>query len=83
MEAGIKEAKNVLSELVNRARKGEEVYLTNKGERVAQIVPVAKKKKLPRKGYGAWKDFLPADWTDEDWKRSKEEVLARFEKGRP
>ena len=40
MNAGIKEAKNNLSKLVDAMLSGEDVFLTNRGVRVAQIVPV-------------------------------------------
>ena len=42
MEAGIKEAKKNLSKLVDAMLAGEEVYLTKRGARVAEIVPVKK-----------------------------------------
>lgn len=38
METGIREAKNTLSKLVEAVVEGEEVFLTNRGRRVAQIV---------------------------------------------
>ena len=38
METGIREAKNTLSKLVEAVIQGEEVFLTNRGRRVAQIV---------------------------------------------
>ena len=40
MEAGIRDAKNRLSKLVEAALDGEEVFLTNRGRRVAQIIVV-------------------------------------------
>jgi prevent-host-death family protein len=40
MEIGIKEAKNNLSGLVLQAKAGERVFLTNRGQRVAELVPV-------------------------------------------
>lgn len=43
MEVGIREAKNNLSKLVEAARDGEEVFLTNRGERVAQLLPAPKR----------------------------------------
>ena len=43
MEAGIKEAKKNLSKLVDAMLRGEEVYLTKRGARVAEIVPAKKK----------------------------------------
>jgi prevent-host-death family protein len=38
METGIREAKNTLSKLVEAVIEGEEVFLTNRGRRVAQII---------------------------------------------
>jgi prevent-host-death family protein len=38
METGIREAKNSLSKLVEAVLEGQEVFLTNRGRRVAQIV---------------------------------------------
>jgi prevent-host-death family protein len=40
MEVGIREAKNTLSRLVEAALAGEDVFLTNRGERVAKLVPL-------------------------------------------
>jgi prevent-host-death family protein len=40
MEAGIREAKNRLSKLVEAALDGQEVFLTNRGRRVVQIIVV-------------------------------------------
>lgn len=40
MDVGIKEAKNNLSGLVAQASAGERIFLTNRGERVAELVPV-------------------------------------------
>jgi prevent-host-death family protein len=36
---GIFEAKNRLSELVDRAARGEEIVITRRGEQVARLVP--------------------------------------------
>lgn len=38
METGIREAKNKLSKLVEAALDGHEVFLTNRGRRVAQLI---------------------------------------------
>jgi len=51
MEVGIREAKNNLSKLVEAVSKGEEVFLTNRGQRVAKIVP-APKPRTPWQGRG-------------------------------
>ena len=60
MEAGIKEAKNNLSKLVDAMLAGEEVYLTKRGARVAQIVQVKPVKKTGsfKKAYGMFKDKI-------------------------
>lgn len=54
MEVGIREAKNSLSKLVDAARSGKPVYLTNRGQRVAQILP-APKRPAPNRGFGCLK----------------------------
>ena len=56
MEIGIRDAKSNLSKLVEAALDGEEVFLTNRGERVARIVPAPAPK--PGRGRGMWKDKL-------------------------
>jgi len=38
-EVGIFEAKNRLSELVERAARGEEIVITRRGEHVARLMP--------------------------------------------
>lgn len=38
-EVGIFEAKNRLSELVERAARGEEIVITRRGEQVARLMP--------------------------------------------
>lgn len=47
MEVGIREAKSNLSKLVASVGQGEKVYLTSRGQRVAEIIPAATK--------GAWR----------------------------
>ena len=42
MEVGIRSAKNSLSKLVEAVQDGEEVFLTNRGVRVAQLVRAPK-----------------------------------------
>ena len=54
MEVGIREAKNNLSKLVQAVFEGEEVFLTKRGERVAQLLPVPKRPSRTR-GRGMWK----------------------------
>lgn len=54
MDAGIKDAKNNLSKLIEAVLDGEEVFLTNRGERVVQLVPAPTISSRGR-GRGAWK----------------------------
>jgi prevent-host-death family protein len=84
MEVGIKQAKNDLSQLVVRVRKGERVFLMNRGRRVAEIIPVQLKKKMPAalRGYGMFRDVitLPPDWaTQEAREQDERELLASIE----
>jgi antitoxin (DNA-binding transcriptional repressor) of toxin-antitoxin stability system len=54
MDVGIRDAKNNLSKLVEAVLDGEEVFLTNRGARVAQLVRTPKA--TPRgRGRGSWK----------------------------
>ncbi|MBV9404960.1 MAG: type II toxin-antitoxin system prevent-host-death family antitoxin [Acidobacteriaceae bacterium] len=81
MEVGIKKAKNDLSKLVAAARSGEEVYLVNRGERVAKIVTV-NKPRVKNRGLGMFKDVihLPDDWGSPEARvKQEEEFLALFE----
>jgi len=81
MEVGIKKAKNELSKLISAAKAGEDVFLVNRGERVAKIVPVLEKRAKNR-GFGMFKDVihLPDDWgSPEALKKEEEEFLALFE----
>jgi prevent-host-death family protein len=55
METGIREAKNNLSKLVEAAVEGQEVFLTNRGKRVARIIP-APPSPAPKNGRGMFKD---------------------------
>ena len=54
MDVGIREARSSLSKLVEVMREGEEVYLTRRGHRVAQLVPVPRKPS-PNRGRGCLK----------------------------
>ena len=82
-EFGIKEAKDKLSQLVASVRKGEEIYLMNRGERVAKIVPVnASAAPDPNRGRGIFKDkiHLPAGWTTQQAREEAEgELLETIE----
>lgn len=80
MEVGIREAKNNLSKLVEAVQKGEEVFLTNRGERVAKIVPSRQPK--PGRGRGMWAgkiNFYPG-W---DSPEADKEIEDMFEALKP
>lgn len=77
-EFGIKEAKNSLSQLVAAVQAGEEIYLMNRGEPVAKIVPV----NVPTdgkstKGRGMFKDkiHLPPGWATQKAREKAERDL--------
>jgi len=53
MEVGIREAKTRLSQLVKAALAGEEVFLTNRGEKTVQLTVVKPTGGL--RGLGIWK----------------------------
>ena len=78
-EVGLFEAKNKLSELVDRAERGEEVVITRRGKPVAKLVPVQAvrdREKARRAVEGIRKlakemNLGPFDW--EEWKRYRNE----------
>lgn len=48
MEINVKEARSNISELLNRAQKGEEILILRRGKKVARLVPVSGyEKRLP------------------------------------
>jgi prevent-host-death family protein len=63
MEVGIREAKNNLSKLIELALAGEEIFLSNRGERILQLVPTPRRATANR-GRGEWKNKtkLYAGW---------------------
>ena len=71
MDVGIREAKNSLSRLVEAAKDGEEIYFTNRGQRVAKLIP-APPPAAPNRGRGFLKgkiNFYPGwDSPEEDKK---------------
>ncbi len=78
-EVGLFEAKNKLSELVDRAERGEEVVITRRGKPVARIVPMQAKRDV-EKARAAVKrirelaksmNLGPFDW--EEWKKYRDE----------
>ena len=78
-EIGLFEAKNKLSELVDRAERGEETVITRRGKPVAKLVPVQPgrdREKARRAVEGIRKlakemNLGPFDW--EEWKRYRDE----------
>lgn len=52
MQVNMLEAKNRLSELVKSAQAGEEVVIANRGEPVARLVPLRKRKTGARRRSG-------------------------------
>ena len=77
LEVGIKDAKNNLSKLVLAARKGRRVYLVNRGERVAEIIPASDATARDR-GRGMLKGIVtvPKGWgKQKDRERWEEDFL--------
>jgi prevent-host-death family protein len=78
-EIGLFEAKNKLSELVDRAERGEEVVITRRGKPVAKLVPISAvrdREKARQAVEGIRKlakeiNLGPFDW--EEWKRYRDE----------
>ena len=77
-EIGAFEAKNKLSELLDRAERGEEVVITRRGKPVAKLVPIAnsrdraKAREAGRRIRELAKEMNlgPFDW--EEWKRYRD-----------
>jgi prevent-host-death family protein len=76
MEVGIREAKNNLSKLIELALAGEEIFLSNRGERVLQLVPTPRKATANR-GRGEWKDKIKlyAGWDSAEADREIENTF--------
>lgn len=76
MEVGIREAKNNLSRFIDAVLEGEEVFLTKRGERIAQLVPVPKRPG-PRRGRGFLKGKvnLYPGWDSPDEAKKIEEMF--------
>jgi prevent-host-death family protein len=78
-EIGTFEAKNRLSELLDRAERGEEVVITRRGRPVAKLVPVnaghdrEKAREAVRRIRELAKEMNlgPFDW--EEWKKYRDE----------
>ena len=78
-EIGLFEAKNKLSELVDRAERGEEVVITRRGKPVARLVPMQAKRDV-EKARAAGKRILELaremnlqSVTWEDWRKLRDE----------
>ena len=76
MEVGILEAENSLSKLVESMLEGEQVFLTNHGRRVAELVPVRTQGNGIR-GFGCLKDEvnLYPGWDSKEEDREIEEMF--------
>jgi prevent-host-death family protein len=78
-EIGLFEAKNRLSELVDRAERGEEVVITRRGKPVAKLGPidVGRDREKARRAVEGIRQLAkrmnlgPFDW--EEWKRYRDE----------
>jgi antitoxin (DNA-binding transcriptional repressor) of toxin-antitoxin stability system len=81
MEVGIRDAKNNLSKLVEAVLDGEEVFLTNRGARVVQLIRTPKA--TPRgRGRGSWKGkiHLYVGWDSWDEDKRIEEMFQTLHK---
>lgn len=54
-EIGLFEAKTNLSKLIDRVEKGETLYITRHGKKVAEVKPIEVKKKSRKGMYGCLK----------------------------
>jgi prevent-host-death family protein len=78
-EVGTFEAKNRLSELLDRVERGEEVVITRRGKRTAKLVPVAGTRDLERARAAGQRirelaremNLGPFDWGE--WKKYRDE----------
>ena len=78
-EVGIFEAKNKLSELVDRAEAGEELIITRRGKPVAKLVPIKAARDVARARRAGQRirelakemNLGPFNW--EEWKKYRDE----------
>ncbi len=75
MEVGIREAKTKLSQLVKAALAGEEVFLTNRGERKIQLRVVEKTGGVRAWGSWAGKVNLYEEWDSAEEDKRIEETF--------
>jgi prevent-host-death family protein len=79
MEIGTFEAKNRLSELLDKVELGEEIVITRRGRPVARIVPITDRRDVERARRAAQRirelakemNLGPFDW--EEWKKYRDE----------
>jgi len=57
--AGIREARQNMSELIEAVRKGREILITDRGKPVARLVPVEKSKARAFPGLAAFRRSMP------------------------
>jgi prevent-host-death family protein len=60
MKAGIREARQNLSALIEEVRKGHEVTITDRGKPVARLVPPRASETKPFQGRAAFRRSVPA-----------------------
>jgi prevent-host-death family protein len=84
MEVGIRDAKTKLSKLVEAVLDGQEVFLTNRGARVVQLVRTPKAPTQGR-GRGAWKGkiHLYDGWDSRDEDKRIEEMFQTLHEAGP
>ncbi len=79
-EVGTFEAKNKLSELLDRAERGERVVISRRGKPVVELVPVARAEAQRQRSRDAVRrirelakemNLGPFDW--EEWKKYRDE----------
>ena len=62
---GIKMLKSHLSKYVSKAKKGEHIIITERGQEVAELVPISKErqvmKELIKQGKASWKGGKPEE----------------------
>jgi len=79
METGIREAKNNLSKLVEAAMEGEEVFLTNRGRRVVQLVATPSQSPGLGRGFLKHRAHLYPGWDSVDEDKKIEDAFEPFD----
>jgi prevent-host-death family protein len=78
-EIGAFDAKNKLSELLDRAERGEEIVITRRGKPVARLMPIGSNRDVASaraaahriRKLGQKMNLGPFDW--EEWKKYRDE----------